>query len=312
MTYQINRRTALAATISLLLSRHINAAYSERTLFWTVTPPGHSKGTVVFGYERIAAAAVLDVVKDGDALVAASQRVVTDLPQNVALQSLKAANGELKPIMQVVSPQTAGRLREVLATTRVASMVDRAPGVLVALVLVGEGQEDQNAWGSWEENGTVTRVTGTVGGSIFSTALKLGKPIDQLISEAEVRSGWQPPNLVAINNSIGDKFITYLLDLREQIGPIGGYLEKLYRQRRAEEWVRRQTDISRHGGLGAMFMGANWAYRLRDTMIQRAVRVLMQKTDENRFMLFELYPLVHPTGLLTALQAKGAIVVPQA
>jgi len=313
MTYQINRRTALAATASLLLSRDVSVADSERALFWMVTPPGSRnriKGTVVFGYERIAAAAVLDIVKYGDALVAASQRIVIDMPQNVQLQGLKAATSEFKPILQVVSPQTADRLRKFLSTTPIASTADRVPGILVESFLVSEGQHDPNVPGQWEENGTVTRVSGTVGAAIFANARNLGKPVEQLLSEAEVRSGSQPPNLVAINNSVGDNVITYLLDLRDRVGPIGSYLEQLYRQRRGEDWVRAQADITRRGG--SVLVGVQWAHHLRDMLIQRAVSALMEQADEDRFMFFELYPLVSPSGLLAALKAKGAVIAARA
>lgn len=298
MTCQVTRRTALVATASLLLSGHVSAADAEHALFWTVTPPGR-KGAVVFGYERIATAVAPDIVWDGEALVAASQRVVVDMSQNVQFPPLNAANSELKPIMQAVSPQTAARLRKFLATTSGASTVDRAPGVMVEFLLVGEGGHNPDPG------------AGFVGGDIFNFVRSLGKPIDQLVSDAEVRSGWHPPSLVALNNSVGEDVITYLLDLRDRVGPIGSYLEQLYGQRRGEEWVRVQADITRHGGFATMLFG-QWAYHLSDLLKERAASTLMQGADEERFMFFELYPLVRPSGLLAALKAKGAVVAPRA
>jgi hypothetical protein len=73
-----NRRTAVIAAASLLLSRHVSATDAEGAPFWTVTPTGR-KGAVLFGYMPIAAALVPDIIKDGEALVARSQLIALNV-----------------------------------------------------------------------------------------------------------------------------------------------------------------------------------------------------------------------------------------
>lgn len=295
MTRQVSRRTALIATASSLLSCRVSNA-AENALFWTVTAPGHSKSTIMFGYERYAAAAFPDIVRDGEAMVAVSHQVVMDIPQNVQLPAIRAATSDLKPIRSAISPQTAARLRRILAATHAASMDDREPGITVVFLLTGEGGHYAN--------------TDTIAGTILDYARSLGRPVDQLISAAEVRSGWQPPDLVALINSIGDDAITYLPNLRDRVGPIGSYLDRLYGQRRAEEWLRAQLDITHHTGV--FLFGLKWAQHLKDLWIERAARMLMHEADEVRFMFFELNTLISKGGLLEALKLKGMVVAPLA
>jgi hypothetical protein len=289
----INRRTALIGA-GLLLSRQVRAAEDEeRALFWTVTPPGR-KGAVLFGYERIAATITPEIVRDGEALAGASQRVVIDMPQNVRFPKLSLDVGDIKPIVQIVSPQTADRLRKFLAATPAASQTDRLGGLVATMLLVGEGQHKADI---------------TVGGTVFEYSRSAGKPVDQLLSDADVQSAFRPPDMAALNNNIGEDTISYLLDLRDRIGPIGGYLEQLYRERKGDAIVRVTDDIGRHG----VFSPSRLLQtdRMRDLMFQRALDMLIQQADEQRFMLFPLGILAGSSGLLAAFKAKGAVVAPR-
>jgi hypothetical protein len=289
----INRRTALIAA-GLLLSRQVRAADEESALFWTAIPPGR-KGAVLFGYERIAAALVPDIVKDGEALAGASQRLVSDMPQNVRFPKVSLDLAEIKPILQVVSPPTADRLRKFLASTRTVSPVDRMSGVEATTLLMAEGEHDASI---------------TAGGTIFEYSRSAGKPIDQLLSDADVQSAFRPPDMAAIDKGIGEDAVSYLLNLRDRIGPIGGYLEQLYRQRKGEAIVRLTTDIDSHG----VFSPSRLLQtdRIRDLMAARALNMMMQQADEQRFMLFPLGMLAGPSGLLATFKAKGAVVAPRA
>jgi hypothetical protein len=126
---------------------------------------------------------VPEIVRDGEALVRNSQRVVIDMPQDVQLQTVGLGRNEIRPILQVVSPQTADRLRKFLGTTPAAALVDRAGGLEVVMLLMAEGQHGANA---------------TVGGAIFEYARSDGKPVDQLLSEADVQSAWRPQDLASL------------------------------------------------------------------------------------------------------------------
>jgi gentisate 1,2-dioxygenase len=55
-----------------------------------------------------------------------------------------------------------------------------------------------------------------------------------------------------------------------------------------------------------MLLGT-WSPQLRDILVERAVSVLTQEAAEDRFMFFELSPLVRPSGLLAALKAKAQL-----
>ena len=168
----INRPGLLVAAGALLLCRHARAADPETALFWNVTPQGR-KGAVVFGYERFAPALAPDLVDDGEAFVDACARVVLDMPQNVRFPTVGVARPQIKPILQLVSPATADRLRIFLLATPAASMVDRASGFEATMLLMAEGQHAANF---------------TVAGTIVDHARGVGKPMDQLISDEEIRS----------------------------------------------------------------------------------------------------------------------------
>jgi hypothetical protein len=187
---RIDRRKVLLGSGAVLVSRFAGAAAAEageqNALFWQVTPQGR-KGAVLFGYVRIAPAVVPDVVKDGEALVDASERLVIDIPQNVRFGTVGAARQQMKPLVQIVSPATADRLRKFISTTPAAALGEQISGLEATTLLMVEGQH----------NAAVT-----VGGTIFEHARSAGKPIDELLSDAEIRSAWQQPDLVALNGKI--------------------------------------------------------------------------------------------------------------
>jgi hypothetical protein len=100
------------------------------------------------------------------------------------------------------------------------------------------------------------------------------------------------------------------LDLRYRVGPIGGYLQQLYRQRRGQEIERFTADMTRHGVItSSQFHQSD---RLRNLAFERAFDLMTKQADERRFMLFPLGILTGTSGILAALKAKGATVVPRA
>jgi hypothetical protein len=296
---RIDRRMILVGSGALLVSRYAGAAAAEaageqNALFWQVTPPGR-KGAVLFGYVRIAPAEVPDVVKDGEALVDASERMVIDMPQNVRFGTVGAARQQMKPLVQIVSPATADRLRKFISTTPAAALGEQISGLEATTLLMVEGQH----------NAAVT-----VGGTIFEHARSAGKPIDELLSDAEIRSAWQQPDLVALNGKIGEETVAYMFDLRDKVGPIGGYLEQLYRQRKADEIEHVTADMTRHGLVSpSQFLQTD---KLRELMFERTMDLLTRQADETRFMTFPVGMLTGSSGLLAAFAAKGLTVTPRA
>ncbi|UPK06687.1 hypothetical protein [Bradyrhizobium sp. 170] len=290
----IGRRGLLIATGCLLVSRQVRASDDQIALYWTVSPPGR-QSAVLFGYDRVAAAVTPEIINDGISLVDGCQRVVLDMPGNIKFPTVDLDRDRIKPILQVVAPRTAERLRKLLAASAVASLADKLSGIEAMILLAGEGRHNADI---------------TAGGTIVDHARAKQKPIDQLLSEPDVQSAWQPPDLATLNGGIGDEGISYLLDLRDRFGPIGGYLEQLYRQRRAQEIERFTFDMKRHGVISSSQF--HQSDRLRNLAFERAFDLMTKQADEQRFILFPLGVLTGASGILAALKAKGATVVPRA
>jgi hypothetical protein len=290
----IGRRTLLIATGCVLVSRQVRAADDQIALYWTVSPPGR-RSAVLFGYDRVAAALTPEIISDGVVLVDGCQRVVLDMPEDVKFPTVDLDRDRIKPILQVVAPSTAERLRKLLANSTVASLADKLSGIEAMMLLVGEGHHNADI---------------TAGGTIVDHARAKRKPVDQLLSEPEIQSAWQPPDLATLNGGIGDGSIAYLLDLRDRVGPIGGYLEQLYRQRRAQEIERFTSDMKRHGVISASQF--HQSDRLRNLAFERVFDLMTKQSDEQRFILFPLGVLTGPSGILAAFKAKGATVARRA
>jgi hypothetical protein len=290
----IGRRALLVATGCVLVSRQLRGADDQIALYWTVSPPGR-QSAVLFGYDRIAAAVAPEIINDGISLVDGCQRVVLDVPQNVKFPAVDLDRNQIKPILQVVAPATAERLRKLLANSQVASLADKLSGIEATMLLAGEGYHSADI---------------TVGGTIVDHARAKQKPIDQLLSESDIQSAWQPPDLATLNGGIGDESISYLLDLRGRVGPIGGYLEQLYRQRRGQEIERFKVDMVRHGVFSSSQFIQN--DRLLNLAFERVFDLMTKQADEQRFILFPLGVLTGASGILAALKGKGATVVPRA
>jgi hypothetical protein len=150
----------------------------------------------------------------------------------------------------------------------------------------------------------------TAAGTIMDHARSAGKPTEQLLSEAEVQSAWQAPDLAGLNNDIGEDTIAYMLDLRDKVGPIGGHLEELYSQRKSSEIERLTSDMARHGVVSpSRFVQTD---KLHNLMVVRTLALLAGHGDEERFMFFPLGMLTGSAGILAALQANGVNVAPRA
>src|ERR1700743_555938 len=124
----IDRRRLLLLSGIALLPQYARASDENNAVFWQVTPEGR-KGATLFGYVRIAPTIVPDIVRDGEALVDASERVVIDMPQSVRFGTVGVARPQMKPVMQIVSPATADRLRKFVSSTQAPPRRDRMSGL---------------------------------------------------------------------------------------------------------------------------------------------------------------------------------------
>ena len=75
----------------------------------------------------------------------------------------------------------------------------------------------------------------SVGGVIVDRAKELNCPITALLARHEVEALQKPVDLVALNKAIDENVIAFMLEAGQRFGPIGGYCETLYRERKGEE-----------------------------------------------------------------------------
>jgi hypothetical protein len=132
----------------------------------------------------------------------------------------------------------------------------------------------------------------------------------QLLTADEVAGAFQAADLAAVNAKIGEEQITYLLQLRQGVGPIGGHLEQLYRARQSEEINRFTADINAHGvpSLSELISGEP----LKALMLERATQMLSGQSSDTALLLLPIGVLTGTNGLLAALKAHGVTVTPVA
>ena len=294
----VSRRRLLISAAALVSLRapgfpFAAAAEQDRALFWRVG--SGTNASIVFGYVRIGASVAPDVVSDGERLLESVHAVVTDMPANVRFPPLSVDRKQVKPIVQVVSPAVAEELRAALGATPAQAVADSISGFETTVILMSEGQHPSNP---------------SIGGTIVGYAAAHGHPMRQLLTNDEVAGTYQAPDLAAVNARIGEGQITYLLQLRQRFGPIGGHLEQLYRARQSEEIDRFTADIDKHGvpSLSALISGD----RLRALIVDRATRMLSDRPSDTALLLLPLGVLTGPNGLLAALEARGVAVTPVA
>jgi len=281
------RALALGITAVALVRPGLARGEAERALFWRVAAPDKSSG-VVFGYERMAASVVPDIVQDGVRLIEQSSRVALDY-DNLTLPPVRA-NGILPPIMNKVTLAIGSELRQVLAAMSVPpAQIDSIAGVAAAMLLYGEGQ---------------TKPMPSVGGVIVSRAKALGRPVAPLLGADEVAKLRKPVTLDQLDAAIDEKSIAFLLDLRRKAGPIGAHCEKLYLARQGEDLSVFTKGVADHGMPGpASFIDEQ---AIREMLFARIPGALAQKSaNQQTFFVLPLGILTGPDGLLKRLNAQG-------
>ena len=216
----MDRRTfmSLAFSAAAIGWRDIARAEEHRALFWRIETPDNATG-IVFGYARTAASVTTDIVRDGVRLLEQSSRVLIDM-DNIKLPSV-TTHEKMPPLVSMLSRPVSDELRKVLAAQPIPqSEIDGLPGLLIAMVLMAEGQTKP--------------AMPSVGGVIVDRAKGLNRPITALLARHEVEALQKPVDLVALNEAIDENVIAFMLEVRERFGPIGGHCETLYRERKGE------------------------------------------------------------------------------
>ncbi|MBV9970050.1 MAG: hypothetical protein JO228_08705, partial [Xanthobacteraceae bacterium] len=199
---QLTRRRALGLALAASSAAGFRAGAAgevsdDRALFWEFGS-GASASTI-FGYNRIAASLVSDIVDDGTRRATAAKRVIQDFPSRVVLPAIKI-DPALQPVVDRLDGKTAAAFRALVQQSfaQLAPTADKMPGIEAAMLLMAEGETPPNP---------------TVGGTIVESALELGRPSMALISDTELRSMVFSPNLTVLDKRIGQDTIAYLLDL---------------------------------------------------------------------------------------------------
>jgi len=102
-----------------------------------------------------------------------------------------------------------------------------------------------------------------------------------------------------LNDTIDEKMITFMLELRRQVGPIGAHGEKLHCDRKSEELYRFSEALVDHGVPGPQsFLEYNF-----DLLFSRISGSL---TTSPGFFLAPVGTLTGPDGILERFRRQGA------
>jgi hypothetical protein len=270
-----------------------HAASDDRALFWSAEAPGQPKA-ILFAYERVGAAVTADIVRDGERFVQEQDRLIAAIP-NVKLGESAANRNELKPLLGRLSPPDRDRVQALLTLDgRIQTLLDKVSGVELVAMVIGEGQSPSNP---------------SVGGTIAERAQAANKPMSYLLSSSDLQSTTVRPDLRAVDEQIDGKVVTWLLDLRDRVGPVGKHYETLYAERRAADIVRLNADMRRHGVPGLSEMSGVSAQKIEALLIERT-RAALKKPNGKIFMMLPLGTLCRDDGILAALRQDGVTLAP--
>ncbi|NTJ61956.1 hypothetical protein G6M50_11650 [Agrobacterium rhizogenes] len=256
------------------------AASEDNAVFWQANLADRS--IAIFGYERISAALVSDIVRDGERISDQASSVYTDIGPNAPHLKYSTNIKQVPPVLPDLTPADADDLRRIIPAAA-GSPVERLPGYVVALLLMGEGQH------SWAPS---------VEGVIMDHVRSGGKQISPLISDTDLMSIWSPPDTFTLK-AVGAHQISYLLEKRRQLGPIGGYMETLYRQRRVSEITQLREEIAKEGVVSPL--GSLAGPQFKALLLKQVLKIDSTKN----FLLLPLAVLLGNDGILELMKSNG-------
>ena len=289
---QLTRRRALGlalAASSTAVRRGWAAGdvSDDRALFWEFGS-GASASTI-FGYERIAASVVPDIVDEGTKRAIAAKRLIQDFPSAVTLPPIKL-DPSLPPIVGKLDAKTADALRGIIKQSfaQLFPTVDKMPGVEAAMLLMTEGR---------------TPPIPAVGGTIVERALQQGRPSTILISDAELHGMIFPSTLTALDKRIGQDTIAYMLDLRAKGGAIGHQFEQLYAARRSGDIHSLAADLNKRGVFSPSQVFESDG--MKAILTGRLEAALKGAEARSAFVLLPLDMLLGNDGIVAAVRKNG-------
>ncbi|EJC80039.1 hypothetical protein Rleg4DRAFT_1648 [Rhizobium leguminosarum bv. trifolii WSM2297] len=282
----ITRRQFAAVAVVPFLPEMAFAADEENAVFWRVKSPGNDH--VLFGYVRIRADTFPDIVAEGKTLVDQSKTILIDINPNLTLSTAKFKNSDLKPVLPGLTQPYQEEFKTVLGASPAKGSLDKISGFEVSLLLLGEGQ---HAFGPGAPS---------IGLALAKYGASIGRDVKSLTSDAEVQAAQRPMTLETIN-SVGPAPISYLLDLRRRIGPIGGYFDELYKGRKSREIASLGEEITAKGVVTPTdLMDTD---KLRTLLIERIAKL---PAGTNAFIILPIGLLNGPYSILGDLRSRGA------
>ncbi|WP_337268712.1 hypothetical protein [Oryzifoliimicrobium ureilyticus] len=284
---RLNRRNFLA--LSALAGAYplfSEAAETDHGVFWRAQSARYQ--LTIFGYARVRAADVPDMVRDGKGLIDRTQSLLVDMSPDIKLANADFDRRALSPILPALPEPARTQLRSLLPPSAGQSLIDKLSGFEVSLFLEGEGAQP------------VTAATPTVGLELVNYGVSLRRPVTTLLSEKDVLGFAHVLSLDTVK-SVGPQAILYLLDLRRRVGPIGAYLQNLYRSRQTGELDKVSREIKAHTHFSLSDLVD--AERLKALLVER---IGMLPAGTSAFLTVPIGIITGPASILDALQAQGA------
>jgi len=283
---------AFAAALSVPgLGRSQNAPVdtpidTKEGVFWHVKFRSHE--LVLFGYVRIRASVVADMAEEGKRLVDKTETVLVDMNPGLVLPTVKFKNTDIKPVYPGLVQPYQNEFKVVLGRSPAKATLEKISAFEAALLLSGEGQQG------------FTQQDPSIGLVLANYGVSLGRAVKTLLTDDEMRGLYKPPDLQTIN-SVNPGAIVYLLDLRRSVGPLGAYLDNLYKARKGEEIARVSAEIMAKGVLTPSdFIDVKSA---NDLLVERLTNL---PAGTNAFVILPIGLLAGGFSILGDLQSHGA------
>lgn len=262
------------------------AADEENAVFWRAKSPANDH--VLFGYVRIRAYTFPDIVADGKRMVDQSKTVLIDVNPSLTLSTTKFKNRDIKPVFAALTPSDQDELKTILSTSPAKGAIEKLSGFEASLLLIGEGQ---HVFGP---------DTPSIGLALANYGVSIGRDVKTLAADGEMRTLQRPLTLETVN-SVGPDSISYLLDLRRRIGPIGAYFDELYEARKSAEIAGLGEEITAKGIVTPTDLID--ADRLCALLIERIANL---PAGTNAFIILPIGLLSGPYSILDELRSRGS------
>ncbi|MGO6671444.1 hypothetical protein [Rhizobium leguminosarum] len=283
---RITRRQFAALTAALFLPGMPRAADEENAVFWRAKSSANDH--VLFGYVRIRADTFPDIVAEGKRLLDQSKTVLIDINPGLTLSTAKFKNSDIKPVFAALTPSDQDEFKTILSTSPAKGAIEKLSGFEASLLLIGEGQ---HAFGP---------DAPSIGLALAKYGVSIGRDVKTLAAEGEMQAMQKPLTLETVN-SVGPASITYLLELRRRIGPIGAHFDELYKSRKSAEIARLGEEITARGIVTPTDLID--ADKLRALLIERIANL---PAGTNAFIILPIGLLNGPHSIVDELRSGGA------